>query len=256
MNKDLLDGKDDVAQFWDEKYAIFNVDEEVDGDLNLVDQDIDLKDKKILIVAVGTGKEVVRAARMGADVYGIDISSKAVKNARAMLQLNSLDGTIIVGDGAETAFESGFFDMVWGSAVLHHLDHEKFSKELDRILADDGVAIWTDEPTFFNPLLKFAYETLFGKGRIGRRKKVLFFTRRGDELEKPIEQLDLAYYEDVFVINKVPCEFMFIEKISHVVFPGNGKMYELFGKIDSFLVTCFPGLEKYSYEYHFVYHRK
>ena len=124
MNKDLLDGKDDVAQFWDEKYAIFNVDEEVDGDLNLVDQDIDLKDKKILIVAVGTGKEVVRAARMGADVYGIDISSNAVKNARAMLQLNSLDGTIIVGDGAETAFESGFFDMVWGSAVLHHLDHE------------------------------------------------------------------------------------------------------------------------------------
>ena len=76
----MLDGKDDVAQFWDEKYAIFNVGEEVDGDLNLVDQDIDLKDKKILIVAVGTGKEVVRAARMGADVYGIDISSANIYN--------------------------------------------------------------------------------------------------------------------------------------------------------------------------------
>ena len=256
MNKDSLGGTDGVEEFWDEKYATFNADEEVVGDLNLVNQDIELKGKKILIVAIGTGKEVVRAARMGADVYGIDISSNAVKNARAMLHANSLDGTVIVGDGAETAFESKFFDMVWGCSVLHHLDHAKFSKELDRILADDGVAIWVEEPTFFNPLFKFAYETLFGEGRIGRRKKVLFFTRRGDEYEKPIEQLDLAYYEDSFLIEKIPCQFMFVEKIAHVVFPGNGRMYELFGKIDTFFLNCFPRLKKYSYEYHFVYHRK
>ena len=129
MNKDSLGGTDGVEEFWDEKYATFNADEEVVGDLNLVNQGIELKGKKILIVAIGTGKEVVRAARMGADVYGIDISSNAVKNARAMLHANSLDGTVIVGDGAETAFESKFFDMVWGSSVLHHLDHAKFSNE-------------------------------------------------------------------------------------------------------------------------------
>ena len=40
MNKDSLGGTDGVEEFWDEKYATFNADEEVVGDLNLVNQDI------------------------------------------------------------------------------------------------------------------------------------------------------------------------------------------------------------------------
>ena len=113
--------------FWDKKYSTFDASEKVEGDLFLANKNIDLKNKKILIVAVGTGKEVVRAARMGAEVYGIDISSNAAKNAEEMLKANNLSGSMKVGDGAATNFENNFFDVIWGSAVLHHLDHQKFS---------------------------------------------------------------------------------------------------------------------------------
>jgi len=124
----MTDNPRDVKEFWDERYASFNVNEEVEGDLDLANQNINLKGKRVLIVAVGTGKEVVKAARAGAQVYGIDISSNAVRNAQEMLIANLLSGTMVVGDAAETSFDTNFFDVIWGSSVLHHLDHEKYAK--------------------------------------------------------------------------------------------------------------------------------
>ncbi|MDE0806516.1 MAG: class I SAM-dependent methyltransferase [Longimicrobiales bacterium] len=252
----MTDNPRDVKEFWDEKYASFNVNEEVEGDLDLANQNINLKGKRVLIVAVGTGKEVVKAARAGAQVYGIDISSNAVRNAQEMLIANLLSGTMVVGDAAKTSFDTNFFDVIWGSSVLHHLDHEKYAKELDRILKDDGAAIFVDEATFFNPLFKYTYEKLFGKGRVGRRRKRWIFKRRGDDFEKPIEEADLTNYEGQFVIESIPCKFMFFEKIAHVVFPGNGKMYALVGRIDSFLHYLLPSIKKYSYEYNFIFTKK
>ena len=110
MDKDTGEILDNVKTFWDDKYAVFNANEEIEGGLNLANQNIDLKGKKLLIVAVGTGKEVVRAARAGAQVYGIDVSSNAVSNARAMLAANSLSGTMVVGDAAQTSFDGNFFE--------------------------------------------------------------------------------------------------------------------------------------------------
>jgi len=122
-------------------------------------------------------------------------------------------------------------------------------------LKDDGVAMFVDEATFFNPLIKFAYETLFGKGRTGRRRKFLFFTRRGDEFEKPIEEADLKYYEGQFLIESVPCKFLLIEKIAHVI-SAKPEIHALFGRVDSFLLYLFPQIKRYSYEHSFIYRKK
>ena len=100
------------------------------------------------------------------------------QNAEEMLKANNLTGTMMVGDGAATNFENNFFDVIWGSAVLHHLDHQKFSEELNRIIKPGGSIIFVDEPTFFNPLIKFSYETLYGKGFENRRRKFLFYKDR------------------------------------------------------------------------------
>jgi ubiquinone/menaquinone biosynthesis C-methylase UbiE len=242
--------------FWDEKYSTFDASEKVEGDLFLANKNIDLKNKKILIVAVGTGKEVVRAARMGAEVYGIDISSNAAKNAEEMLKANNLTGSMKVGDGAATNFENNFFDVIWGSAVLHHLDHQKFSEELNRIIKPGGSIIFVDEPTFFNPLIKFSYETLYGKGFENRRRKFLFFTRTGDDLEKPIDESDLLFYEKYFITEKKPHDFMLIEKIAHAIFGHRNIVQKTFRSIDLFLVKIMPFLKKYGYEYNFIFHEK
>lgn len=242
-----------VKSYWDERYKHFNPYEKVDGNLFFANKDINLKNKKILIIAVGTGKEVIKAARAGADVYGIDISTNAVKNANDMLAVNNLNGKIVEGDASKTNFDSNFFDIVWGCSVLHHLDHEKFSKELHRILKKDGQGFFVDEPTFFNPLIKFAYETLFGKGRNNRRRKVLFFTRRGDDFEKPIDDKDIAEYNNFELIEKLPHNFMMIEKISHSIFGWNDNIHKIFRIFDKLLIKLLPALDKFGYEYNFIF---
>jgi ubiquinone/menaquinone biosynthesis C-methylase UbiE len=234
-----------LKEFWDDIYSEFNPNEEVIGDLDLSNLNIDIKGKNILICAVGTGKEVIRAARIGAEVHGIDISSKAVENARDMLKANNLKANIIVGNAYETEYEDNSFDLIWGSAVLHHLDHHKTADELYRIIRPDGLVIFISEPTFFNLLIKFAYEFCFGKGRENRRKKFLFFTRRGDEFEKPIDYEDMLIYEKIFNVDKRPKDLMFIEKLAHSLFPYNHKMHRIFSKVDSFFNYFFPKLKKY-----------
>ena len=40
-----------------------------------------------------------------------------------------------------------------------------------------------------------------------------FFTRTGDDLEKPIDESDLLFYEKYFITEKIPHDFMLIEKL-------------------------------------------
>tara|TARA_B000000460_G_C21439934_1_gene358984 strand:- start:562 stop:924 length:363 start_codon:yes stop_codon:yes gene_type:complete len=116
------------------------------------------------------------------------------------------------------------------------------------------MVFFVEEPTFFNPILKFAYEFCFGKGRDGRRKKFLFIERGGDEFEKPIDTNDLVEWSEYFHIDKQPQNLMFFEKISHVVsfISHNGRIHKLLRGFDYYLLKLFPALKKYGYEYNFI----
>ena len=189
-----------VAGFWDDIYRDFDPTAPVKGRLELPPNAEPLEGRKILIVACGTGIQVVRACREAADVTAIDISPNAIANARAIVEYNGLSARYVVADAANSGLNSETFDVIWGSAVLHHLPHNEVAREFARILKPNGVVYMLSEPTFFNPLLKLAYEVAFGKGRTGRRRKFLFFTRRGDEFEKPIERIDLEPWQRSFSV--------------------------------------------------------
>lgn len=242
-----------VKEFWDEKYTDFDATVEVRGNLDTAGYKIDLDGKSILIIACGTGEHVVRAARQGARVTALDISSKAVDNAKAIMKRHSLEAEYVIADAVNTGLPAGAFDIVWGSAVLHHLAHESTAKEIARIVKKDGSVFFLEEPTFFNPVLKFFYEQCFGKGREGRRRKFLFLERRGDEFEKPIDREDVSIWARYFEVEKSPHELMFIEKFAHVSpIPRESGFYEFFRWLDRVLFKLFPALKKYSYEYDFI----
>ena len=148
--------------------------------------------------------EILEEAKLLLEEEGYEVSKPREKSiARELMnaaygnafKTMSKDPDLTVRKICLKAIEDKFFDIIWGSAVLHHLDHQKFSKEIVRILKPGGSVIFVDEPTFFNPIIKFAYETLYGKGLENRRRKFLFFTRTGDDLEKPIDSCDLFFYE-------------------------------------------------------------
>lgn len=153
-----------VAEFWDDIYSVFDPTVPVSGALELPPGAPRLAGKSVLIVACGTGVEVVRACREAASVTAIDISQKAIDNARAMVAHNGLSASFVVADAGHSGLPAESFDVIWGSAVLHHLEHAEVTREFFRILKPGGIVYMIAEPTFFNPVLKFAYETAFGKG--------------------------------------------------------------------------------------------
>lgn len=241
----------EVVRHWDEIYKNFDPQKKIEGDLYTTDENLDLCNKEILIIACGTGEHVVRAARTGAHVCAVDISGQAVENAQMMITANELDAQFLVADACNTGLPDQSFDLIWGSAVLHHLNPEHTAVELYRLIKPNGVIIFVSEPTFYNPILKWAYESAFGVGRVGRRRKFLFLQRRGDNYEKPIDKQEIESFKKFFFVREVPLGFMFFQKIAHVV-SKSAFVHKAFEAIDNLIIGLFPAFNKYSYEYDFI----
>jgi SAM-dependent methyltransferase len=115
----------------------------------------DLKDKKVLEFGCGAGHTAGLMALCGADVTAFDISeeSVAVTNRRAEVNnLPNLKAEVAVGE--DLPYPDEAFDIVFGRAVLHHLDVKQAAGELARVLKPGGKACFI-EPMGMNPVLNF-----------------------------------------------------------------------------------------------------
>jgi SAM-dependent methyltransferase len=95
--------------------------------------------ERVLEVGVGLGTDLVRFARAGARVTGIDFSRRSVELARRRLRLEGLTGDVLVADAEALPFGDGEFDRVYSWGVLHHTpDTERAARELVRVLRPGG----------------------------------------------------------------------------------------------------------------------
>ena len=118
-----------------------------------------LSGKRLLDYGCGHGMASVVFARRGATVTGFDLSGQYIAEARRRALANEVDATFRVADAEQLPFADGSFDLVWGNAVLHHLDLDHACVELRRVLRPGGVAVFC-EPWGGNPLLEFARQRL------------------------------------------------------------------------------------------------
>lgn len=114
-----------------------------------------LAGKRALDYGCGHGMAAVVLARLGARVTAFDLSPGYVAEARERASANRVQVECVVANGEELPFSDSEFDVVWGNAVLHHLDLSRAGRELKRILKPGGVAVFC-EPWGGNPLLTFA----------------------------------------------------------------------------------------------------
>lgn len=114
----------------------------------------------------GHGMAAVVMARRGASVTAFDLSPGYIEEARRRARANETPVHFVVADGERLPFADGCFDRIWGNAVLHHLDVDRAVREVRRVLAPGGVAVFC-EPWGENPLLNLARRRLhyLGKGR-------------------------------------------------------------------------------------------
>lgn len=100
------------------------------------------KNKKILDVGCGTGNDLTRFAKGGAEVVGIDLASHSIELAKNNFAMRNLAGDFQVMDGEALEFEDNSFDMVYCHTVLHFTpDPKKMISEIARVLKPGGEAI-------------------------------------------------------------------------------------------------------------------
>jgi SAM-dependent methyltransferase len=117
----------------------------------------DPRGRTVLDFGCGSGENSLLLARKGANVVGVDISEALIELARRRLELNGVGGgaQFVVGSAHDLPLESGSIDIVFGIAILHHLDLAASAREIHRVLKRGGRAIF-QEPVRDSRLVRAA----------------------------------------------------------------------------------------------------
>ncbi|MGH7799258.1 MAG: class I SAM-dependent methyltransferase [Thermodesulfobacteriota bacterium] len=116
------------------------------------------KGKRLLEVGCGLGIDLIRFAKGGAIVTGIDISEKTIELARKNFEIHGIDCDLRPMNGEHLQFSDSSFDVVYSLGVLGYTrDAMQMIHEIHRVLKRGGEAILTmyhrNSWLFFLPML-------------------------------------------------------------------------------------------------------
>jgi ubiquinone/menaquinone biosynthesis C-methylase UbiE len=95
--------------------------------------------KNVLEIGCGAGSDLVKFAERGADITGIDLSTKSIELTLKRLEVYGLNGKAIEADTENLPFGDNTFDCVASIGVLHHTtDMAKAISEVRRVLKPNG----------------------------------------------------------------------------------------------------------------------
>ena len=110
--------------------------------LRLVDFD-GYRGKRVLEVGCGAGTDLVRFAKGGAQVTGVDLSSSAIALARQNFSQQGLDADLREADGERLPFPDASFDLVYAHGVVQYTpDDRALVRECHRVLKPGGQAVF------------------------------------------------------------------------------------------------------------------
>jgi SAM-dependent methyltransferase len=165
-----------------------------------------LAGRRVLDYGCGHGMASVVLARRGAAVTAFDLSPGYLAEARRRARANDVGVAFVQADGDRLPFADGSFDRVWGNAVLHHLDLRAAARELRRVLAPGGLAVFC-EPWGDNPLLAWA------------RRRLPYPGKQRTPDEQPLRSRHLMVLREVFPRLEVE-GFQLLSMVRRVVRPG------------------------------------
>lgn len=106
----------------------------------------DVRGLKVLDFGCGNGENTIMLVGRGAEVLSMDISTASVKVAEARLEANDLRGAanFFTGSAHDIPLPDESVDIVFGMAILHHLNLELAAPEVFRVLKKGGRAIFSE----------------------------------------------------------------------------------------------------------------
>jgi len=102
------------------------------------------KGQRLVEVGCGIGTDLVRFAKGGAQVIGVDLSETAIRLARRNLDVHGCPpDRFVVGDGSELPLADGSVDVVYAHGVLQYsADPRGIVTEAQRVLRPGGTAVF------------------------------------------------------------------------------------------------------------------
>jgi ubiquinone/menaquinone biosynthesis C-methylase UbiE len=101
-----------------------------------------VKGQQVLEVGCGAGTDLVRFARGGAEVTGIDLAESAIELARKNFALSGLSADLRVASGEQLPFPDHSFDLVYAHGVVQYTaDDRALVAEARRVVKPGGLVI-------------------------------------------------------------------------------------------------------------------
>jgi SAM-dependent methyltransferase len=147
----------------------------------------DVTGLRLVDLGCGSGLNTVRLAHRGAAVYGLDISSELIALATQRLAVNGRAGSarFVIASAHDLPFADASIDIVFGIAILHHLDLQLVSREVHRVLRPGGRAIF-QEPVRNSKLFRVL------------RALIPYQARDISPFERPLTDSDLVLFARPF----------------------------------------------------------
>jgi SAM-dependent methyltransferase len=207
----------------------------------------DVCGKRVLVYGCGDDNAALWFAKHGARVDAIDISPKAIENQHILAALAGLNINAVVMNGNDLDLPSYSYDLVYGNAILHHLELAQAIPEMRRVLKPGGKAIFRDVMKGNLFLQAFRFMTPFLR------------TSR----EHPLTTGDLALFArgftkcdiDHYMLTVLPFRF-FVQAVNmgglkrlrvKTRIPHPDTMYALFDRVDCVLFRLMPFLRTESW---------
>jgi SAM-dependent methyltransferase len=142
--------------------------------------------RDVLDIGCGAGLDLVRFARAGARVLGVELSEHALTLARGYLDVAGLKAPLVQADAANLPLADGSFDLVFCHGLLPFVrDERAVIREIRRVLRPDGMAILG---VYHRHSWMYAAHKLFGVP-LGHADAPGFRTHSRDEFSKLVAPL-------------------------------------------------------------------
>lgn len=97
------------------------------------------KSQRVLEIGVGLGADHQRFAEAGAELWGVDLTERAISHTSRRLAMLGLKSNLRVDDAENLSFPDNEFDLVYSWGVIHHSpDTQQVAREIMRVLRPGG----------------------------------------------------------------------------------------------------------------------
>ena len=193
------------------------------------------KGKRVLEYGCGLGSESFELIKIASEVHAIDISDVAIAKAKKIAAKDGINNIFFyVMDAEKLDFEDNYFDVIFGSAILHHLDLKTAYSELSRVLKPNGILL------FKEPLGHNIFINLFRRLTMHLRTEDEhpLLMRDIDLLDKYFETKEVMYFFLTSLFAVIFRNRKSFEKISYLLNKINQKLFKFnFFKSQAWMVV-------------------